>query len=484
PFLGRLPVLVYPEYLPDQRIPATTASGRSLGDPVVEAYTVRDTTPLPTPTPLPQRAGIIFGGRLVLTSVGVPAQVPAGGILQVATQWSVEKPPDGSYAVTLIGRDSHGYQLFAVTSIPHGGLLPTSDWVPGEVIEDTLNVPLSANVPPGQYNLDIRLVNLRTGVYLGVDGGAPEAHIDHIAVVAATPANRVQSVDPQLTYGTLRLTQVTVPAHPLAPGEPFTVTLLWHVEQRAAVREAFSIQLRSPTGTLLAQRDLQPGGTIPTPEWRSGLNVSNVVTLRVVPDAPSPSLALLSVYVYPRGHPNQPFHAQTVTGQPEPQPVVARLVVRSSGGQTPLPAPLPLRANVTFGQTIRLLSAAVPDHVEAGKSLDITLQWQAVRNPTADYTVFLHALDASGRLVFQLDARPQSGKLPTNDWVADEVVADHLAVPVPPSTAPGTYQIVVGLYQLQTGQRLLLGDGRSTYTLTHVTVVRPGGSYGNGSRVH
>ncbi|MCL4544843.1 MAG: DUF2142 domain-containing protein [Chloroflexi bacterium] len=472
-FLGRISVYVYPEYLPNQRIPATTDTNQVISNPLVETDEVRSIAPLPSPTPLSQQVGITFGGRIALASVKVPAQVSAGGILPVTLQWLAKSSPGGSYAVTLTGRDSHGHQAFAVTSIPHSGLLPTSDWVPGEVVEDTLDVPLAASIPLGRYDLSIGLVNLRTGAYLTADDGTAEAHIGQVNVIAAPPNERTQSVDPQLTYGALRLVQMTFPAHPVAPGKQITVTLLWRVEHHAADNDAFSVQLHSPEGTLLAQRDLQPGGAVPTFSWPAGLDISNVVPLKVLPNAPSPSLALLSVYVYPLGHPDQPTLARTAAGRPEPQPIIAHLVVRSSTGQTSLPPSLPLRINVTFGRMIRLLSAAVPDHVEAGKLLDITLQWEAIRGPTADYTIFIHALDPGGRLIFQLDTRPHGGKLPTNDWVTGEVVTDHFSVPVPASTAPGVYRIVVGLYQLQTGKRLTLADGHSEYTLKTTKVMKP-----------
>ncbi|HVA25749.1 MAG TPA: glycosyltransferase family 39 protein [Chloroflexota bacterium] len=81
---------------------------------------------------------------------------------------------------------------------------------------------------------------------------------------------------------------------------------------------------------------------------------------------------------------------------------------------------------------------------------ELVLQWQALARPAADYTVFVHALDASGKLVAQADSQPLAGEFPTSTWLPGETVLDRHALALP----PGTYTIQAGLYELATLQRL------------------------------
>lgn len=476
PFLGSISVYVYPINDPDHRVAATTAAGQDLPDPVVATREVRRSIPSVQLTVLPQPVHVTFGGRLTVTSVNIPAQVQAGTVLNVGLQWLAQQAPAGNFATVLTGRDAGGRPAFTLAALPHAGLLPTTDWVSGETVTDTLAAPLAAQLSPGTYTLSVGLVDLTTGSRLPTADGASEAPIGRIAVVAPVQNDMVQTVAPDLSYGALRLLQVTVPKGPLTPGEQVPVALLWRLEDRAAQDLAASLQLRGPDGVLIAQRDVQPGGAVATTAWLPEMEISNVVTLTVAPAAVAPSLGILAIYVYPANHPDRPITAVTAQERPDAQPVVARLVLRPPPGHQILPPSLPLQPNVVFGQTVRLLGAAVPGHVAPGGRLTIALQWQAVTNPPAAYTVFVHALDAKGQLAFQFDGQPHGGALPTTDWVADQVVADTLTIPVPVGMPAGSYSIVVGLYRVQTLARLSLPDGQTQYPLATVLVGPAGGA--------
>jgi len=69
--------------------------------------------------------------------------------------------------------------------------------------------------------------------------------------------------------------------------------------------------------------------------------------------------------------------------------------------------------------------------------------------------VFVHIVDSdSGEFVGQVDRVPLDGLRPTAGWRAGEVLMDEYAIPLPPDLPPGTYQINIGLYDPDTGQRL------------------------------
>jgi hypothetical protein len=98
---------------------------------------------------------------------------------------------------------------------------------------------------------------------------------------------------------------------------------------------------------------------------------------------------------------------------------------------------------ITFGSQIELTG------YRAGSD-GVTLRWQALTVPAADYTVFVHALDANGQIVAQADGQPRGGGFPTRAWLAGDTVLDEHHW----SLGPGTYTVEVGLYELATLRRL------------------------------
>lgn len=113
----------------------------------------------------------------------------------------------------------------------------------------------------------------------------------------------------------------------------------------------------------------------------------------------------------------------------------------------------PLEASL--GQQVRLLGYALAEEgVEAGDMVRLDLFWQADEPLDERYTVFVHLLDGEGRLVAQQDSEPLGGLRPTTTWLAGEVIHDRVGVLLPTDLAAGDYQIVVGMYNPEGGDRL------------------------------
>ncbi|MBI5303602.1 MAG: DUF2723 domain-containing protein [Chloroflexi bacterium] len=92
-----------------------------------------------------------------------------------------------------------------------------------------------------------------------------------------------------------------------------------------------------------------------------------------------------------------------------------------------------------------------------GQSLALDLYWRAVREPNEAYTVFVHLVDANGRVVADADAPPLSGLYPTNRWRTGEPLRDRHTLKIPADLAPGNYTIAIGMYLPATGARLPIG---------------------------
>jgi hypothetical protein len=143
---------------------------------------------------------------------------------------------------------------------------------------------------------------------------------------------------------------------------------------------------------------------------------------------------------------------------------------REHSGEIPASfAEIPVAA--TFDNRIQLLGYSLDEpQVWPGQPLLLALYWQAADPMPQDYTVFVHVLSEQGNLLAQQDNQPARATRPTYSWAAGEVIEDTYEIPIPPDTAPGNYRLVVGMYELATGERLPVADATGA-SLPHEQVL-------------
>ncbi len=96
--------------------------------------------------------------------------------------------------------------------------------------------------------------------------------------------------------------------------------------------------------------------------------------------------------------------------------------------------------------------------VARGEPFALLLYWRARARVEKDYTVFVHLVDANGKMIASVDSPPRRGNLPTSAWRVDLPVADGIILPIPADAPPGNYRLEIGMYDLQTLQRLAIFD--------------------------
>jgi len=116
----------------------------------------------------------------------------------------------------------------------------------------------------------------------------------------------------------------------------------------------------------------------------------------------------------------------------------------------------------------RLAEGEAPLSVRGGEAIPLTLLWSAERPPTTDYTVFTHLVGPDGMLWGQWDNPPVWGTYPTTTWTSGDAVFDQYLVPVKEDAPPGTYRLLVGLYDPVTGMRLPVLDDQGEPISEHV----------------
>ncbi len=118
----------------------------------------------------------------------------------------------------------------------------------------------------------------------------------------------------------------------------------------------------------------------------------------------------------------------------------------------------PLWRNI--GQEIALVgydmgtTAASP-----GESLHLALWWAALRKMNRDYTAFVHVVGPDGQILVQEDRLLKHASLLTSGWrPGDAPVSDEYDLQLPADSKAGKYNVIVGVYYWETGERLPVWD--------------------------
>lgn len=96
-----------------------------------------------------------------------------GSTLTVTTTWQALAPPPANYSISMRVLDAWGNRVAAHDAWPQAGNAPTSSWQPGVTITDTHPLALPANLPSGQYALEVvvyEAASLRTLQLVSADG--------------------------------------------------------------------------------------------------------------------------------------------------------------------------------------------------------------------------------------------------------------------------------------------------------------------------
>lgn len=117
---------------------------------------------------------------------------------------------------------------------------------------------------------------------------------------------------------------------------------------------------------------------------------------------------------------------------------------------------LELLEQVAFERDIVLEYAPVSTSMRPGDAFGVTLRWVVGAPLDTPYQAFVHLGRGGAAPVAQTDAEPVDGLEPTDEWVPGQVVVDHRALLVPVDAPAGAYGLYVGIYDPDTGERLMV----------------------------
>jgi hypothetical protein len=109
-----------------------------------------------------------------------------------------------------------------------------------------------------------------------------------------------------------------------------------------------------------------------------------------------------------------------------------------------------------------------------GRDGGVILEWETLQPLQEDYSVFLHLYDGHGQRVAQGDSLLIDQSLhATSQWEPGVPNSVLYHIPIAPGIPPGKYELELGVYLLETGHRLPLGDTGETSVRLQVEVGTP-----------
>lgn len=393
---------------------------------------------------------------------------PSRHYLPVKFFWQNLQPQDTTYRLVVQLVDSRGTIWSQVDRTPISGSYPTTRWERGEYLTDRFDLPLPPGLPPLTYELRAFMYDQRDGRRVSVTaetGAAPTSDVVVTRVTTGvlrdyTRQELEQSVDRVIDQplGDLaRLIGATVPTTPVDPGQTVDLALLWDILRNAPQSTQVRLRLtNSQTGErtdvpLFDQED--PYQPI---RWTANQVVRSLHRI-TVPASLESGTYQVSALLRDTARPN--FEATTPIS----------LLTVSAPERVFDAQPWATRSGAVFGNVVELTSYQGPTGpVPPGGRFAVGLQWKALAPMRTSYSVFVHVLDESGRIVAQSDGVPGDKPRATNTWQRGEIITEQRTLALPPNLPPGTYRIVTGLYNPQDGTRLPLASGPAGQPLDRV----------------
>jgi hypothetical protein len=237
------------------------------------------------------------------------------------------------------------------------------------------------------------------------------------------------------------------------PGERLPVRLYWRALGRMEENYTLAVKVVGHEGQVYGAYHLFPGrGNFATSLWREGDCFRETYSVPIMSGASTHTIGRVSVSFFSDTGSREHLPARDAHGGPPGGSVLLGRI--KIVGAPPRPTP---SHEVSFqvGDRISLVGYDSPrNKVLAGESVGLTLYWGVRDQVVKDHTVFVHLVNAEGEIVAQGDAPPAGGSYPTGLWEQDEVIADGHVIHLPRDVPSGRYQILVGLYSLDTLVRL------------------------------
>jgi len=395
--------------------------------------------------------------------------LPADGTPRIGLYWTVYARPSAHYqsVIHLVGPDGLRWSM-PDTFCPSGydNYPPTVTWSPDRYALDSQEIIPLPGTPPGTYDIVLTTFNRHTLATLSVLNEqsqpiAPDLTLGQVTLTRPRrPAAPPDDDRLDLALGDLTLLVAGLDRDQATPGDLVLITTYWRAEKKMAEDITSRLTLLAPDGTLAAEYDLAlTADWYPTSMWQPGDVWRGQHLFHLPADLDSGAYSW-QISLSPANQPTNLPSTIHITAPPH----------------TFAPPTLPYTLNTTLGEMATLVSFDIEPgttNLQPGTSITITLIWRAEETPDTSYHVFLHLLDPEGRLMAQSDGVPAGWTRPTTGWLPGEYITDVHNLAIPADAPAGEYVLQNGLYDPDTGTRLIDPTGADTIPLTTIVVEEP-----------
>jgi hypothetical protein len=260
------------------------------------------------------------------------------------------------------------------------------------------------------------------------------------------PAERITAVD---FADQIRLVGFDSGPEVIRPGDSLLVVAYWRALRPLETDYAFFLHLDDPSGRTWLTFDERHPDNIPTSRWPPGLYHRQPLQLQIPEDLAPIRYTLTAGLYNPANGGRLPLASGAGDGFSLGQVWFEPKQAQQAGQSPALPDP------IRFGSSIELVGLVLPtDDLHPEGDINLDLYWKANQGVSQDYVIFVHLLDAAGRIMTQSDGVPYHGLYPTRAWRPDQIIIDarRLAAPAQGNRTP--VSIAIGVYDPVTGDRL------------------------------
>jgi hypothetical protein len=234
----------------------------------------------------------------------------------------------------------------------------------------------------------------------------------------------------------------------ISPGDTLPLTLWWQSSDRPTRDRQARFRLLDNSMSVVweAEQPLIPG--YPAARWQAGEINRGVYRLSIPSRVPGGEYSLQA-------------------GVDDKQIALAAVEIVAREHRYDLP-PMQQSIGAQFESGVMLLGYDLQaPGIQPGRTITVTLYWQAKQPVSTSYKVSVQILEIGPRIVTQDDSIPVHWTRPTTAWLLDEIITDEHVLSIPSGAAPGTWTLIATLYDEATSQRLGVEQGG---TRDHVTL--------------
>lgn len=385
--------------------------------------------------------GVTFSPALHLLGFDRFSNEP--GQLHYVLYWQALELLEQNYSLTLTFQDSEGNEyLRQDQALSTDYFLPPA-WQQGTPIRGRADITLPSDLPALTYRVYLQVLDpsAHRNLDLVDERGAPLGQallLEELELakpaMSQGPANIQNPLRENMGEG-LQLRGFDVPRRDYSPGDTLRLTLWWQRVDATTSKQPIHFRLLGSRDAVAweSTKLLLPGYA--PAEWQMN-EVNRAIYRLALPSDLAGGEHLLQI------------------GDGDRWRSLAELDIVSREHQYDRP-PMQEALDLSFEQGIALLGYDLQaPSPKPGERISVTLYWQAQERIATSYKVGVQLLSPDLHIAAQDDSIPARWTYPTTAWLPGEIVTDEHPLTIASEAAPGSYTLIVVLYDERDASRL------------------------------